>query len=66
MGMMGTLLNTTSDICIRNGVLIYKQRIRPMIDYECPAWRYDDSSHVRRTHVLKSKCLRLATVPSVT
>ena len=29
-----------SSLSIRNGVLLYKQLIRPMIDYACPVWRY--------------------------
>jgi len=37
MGMLGPLLNRKSDLSIRNGVLLYKQLIRPMMDYECPA-----------------------------
>jgi hypothetical protein len=63
MGMLGNLPNWTSDICIRNGVLIYNQRIRPMMDYACLAWRSAERSHVRRLQVLKATYLRLATVP---
>jgi len=36
--MLGPLLNRKSDLSVRNGVLLYKQRIRPMMDYACPAW----------------------------
>jgi hypothetical protein len=61
MGMLGPLLNRKSDLSIRNGVLLYKQLIRPMMDYVCPAWRSADRSHVRRLKVLQSKCLHLAT-----
>ena len=61
MGMLGPLLNSKSDLSIRNGVLLYKQLIRPMMDYACPAWRSAARSHVRRLQVLQSKCLRLAT-----
>jgi len=59
--MLGPLLNRKSDLSVRNGVLLYKQLIRPMMDYACPAWRSAASSHVRRLQVLQSKCLRLAT-----
>jgi len=62
MGMLGPLLNR-SDLSVRNGVLLYKQLIRPLMDYACPAWRSAARSHVRRLQVLKSKCLRLATGP---
>ena len=50
MGMLGPLLNRKSDISVRNGVLLYKQLIRPLMDYACPAWR----SHGRRLQVLQS------------
>jgi len=39
MGILGPLLNTKSDLSIRNGVLLYKQLIHPVMDYVCPAWR---------------------------
>ena len=61
MGMLGPLLNRKSDLSARNGVLLYKQLIRPMMDYACTAWRSDARTHVRRLQVLQSKCLRLAT-----
>jgi len=61
MGMLGPLLNTKSDLSVRNGVLLYKQLIRPLMDYACPACRSAARSHVRKLLVLQSKCLRLAT-----
>ena len=61
MGMLGPVLNRKSDLSIRNGVLLYKQLIRPIMDYACPAWRSAARSHVRRLQVLQSKCLRIAT-----
>jgi hypothetical protein len=59
--MLGPLLNRKSDLSVRNGGLLYKQLIRPTMDYSCPAWRSAAHTHVRRLQVLKSKCLRLAT-----
>ena len=59
--MLVPLLNRKSDLSVRNGVLLYKQLIRPMLDYVCPAWRSTARTHVRRLQVLQSKCLRLAT-----
>jgi hypothetical protein len=59
--MLGPLLNSKSDLSVRNGVLLYKQLIRPIMDYACPAWKSCVRSHVRRLQVLQSKCLRLAT-----
>jgi hypothetical protein len=64
MGMLGPLLNRKSDLSVRNGVLLYKQLIRPMMDYACPAWRSTARTHIRRLQVLQSNCLRLATVAS--
>ena len=61
MGMLGTLVNRKSDLSVRKGVLLYKQLIRPRMDYDCPAWRSAVRNHVRRLQVLQSKCLRLAT-----
>jgi len=61
MGMLGPLLNRKSDLSVRNGVLLCKQLIRPMMDYACPAWRSAARSHVRRLQMLQSMCLRLAT-----
>jgi len=59
--MLGLLLNRKSDLSVRNEVLLYKQLIRPMMNYACPAWRSAARTHVRRLQVLQSKCLRLAT-----
>jgi hypothetical protein len=61
--MLGPLLSRKSDLTVRNGVLLYKQLIRPMMDYACPAWRSEARTHVRRLQVLLSKCLRLLLVP---
>jgi hypothetical protein len=61
IGMLGPLLNRKSDFSIRNGVLLSKQLVRPMMDYACPAWRSAARTNVRRLQVLQSKCLRLAT-----
>jgi len=59
--MLSPLLNRKSDFSVRNGVLLYKQLICPMMDYACPTWRSAAHTRVRRLKVLQSKCLRLAT-----
>jgi len=59
--MLGPVLNRRSDLSIRNGVLLYKQLIRPTIDSARPALSSATRSHVRRLQVLQSKSLRLAT-----
>jgi len=48
MRMLGPVLNRKSDLSVRNEVLLYKQLIRPMMDYACPACRSAARSHVRR------------------
>ena len=61
MGKICPHLNRKSDLSVRNGVLLYKQLIRPMKDYACRAWRSAARTHVRRLQMLQSKCPRLAT-----
>ena len=61
LGILGPLLNRRSGLSIRNGVLLYKQLIRPMMGYACPVWRFSARSHIRKLQVLQSKCLRIAT-----
>ena len=58
---MGPLLNRKGDLSDRNRLLLYKQLIRPMMDYACVVWRSVARSHIWRLQVLESKCLRLAT-----
>ena len=52
MGMLVHLLNRNSDLSVRNGVLLYKQFILPMMDYACPAWKSAARTHVRILQVL--------------
>jgi hypothetical protein len=59
--MLVPLLNRKSDLCVRNGVLLYKQLTRPMMGYACPAWKFAACTHIRKLQVVQSKCLRLAT-----
>jgi hypothetical protein len=61
MGVLDPFLNRRSNFSIRNVVLLYKQIIRPIMDYACPAWRFAAHTHVRRLQVLQSKCLQLPT-----
>jgi hypothetical protein len=62
LGALGPLLNRISGLSIRNGVLLYKQLIRPMMDYTCQVWISAARSHIKRVRVLQSKCLRIATI----
>jgi hypothetical protein len=61
LGVLGPLLNRRSSPSIRNGMLLYKQLIHPMMDYACLIWKSAPHSHVRKLRVLQSKCLRIAT-----
>jgi hypothetical protein len=61
LGVLGPLLNRRGCLSIRNGVLLYRQLTRPMMDYACPVWRSAARSHIRKLQVLNSKCLRIAT-----
>jgi hypothetical protein len=60
LGMLGPLLIRRSGLSVGNGVLLYKQLIRPRMDYACPIWRSAARSHVRKLQVLQSKCLLIA------
>ena len=59
MGMLDPLRKRRSDLSIRNGVLLYKQIIRPVKDYAFHAWNSTTRTHVVRLQVLQSNCLRL-------
>ena len=61
LGMPGPLLKRKSGLTIRKGVLLYKQFIRPMMDYACPVWRSVTRKHARKLQVLRPKCLRIPT-----
>jgi hypothetical protein len=59
--LLSSLLHTKIGLSIRNGVLLYKQLIRPMMDYACPIWRSAACTHLKKLQVIQSKCLRIAT-----
>jgi hypothetical protein len=61
MVMNSPLLNRRSSLFIKNGVLLYKQPIRHVMDYACPASSSIARTHVQKLQVLYSKCLRLIT-----
>jgi hypothetical protein len=61
LGVLGSLPNRRRGLSIRNGVLLYKQLIRSMMDYACPIWRCAAPSYVEQLQVFQSKCLRIAT-----
>jgi hypothetical protein len=46
-GVLDSLLNRRSGLSIRNGILLYKQLIRPMMDYAC-IWKCAARSYVKQ------------------
>ena len=61
MGMLVPLLNSKSDLSVRNTVLLFEHLVRPLMDYACTARRSAASTHIRRLQLLQSRCLRLRT-----
>jgi hypothetical protein len=53
LGVLGPLLNRTG-LSTKNGVLFYKQLIRPMVDYACPIWRPAARNYIQKLQVLLS------------
>jgi hypothetical protein len=66
LGTLGPLLNSRSGLSIRNGVVLYKQLIRPMMDYACPVWRSAALSLSRNCRCCSSSVFALLPVHSVT
>ena len=60
-GTLGSLLNRRNGLSIRNCVLLYKQIIRPKMDYACSVCGHAALSHIKKLKVLQSMCLRFAT-----
>jgi hypothetical protein len=61
LGVLGCLLNRRSGLSMRNGIMLYKQLIRLMMDHASPIWRCATRSYVKQLQVFQSKCLRIAT-----
>jgi hypothetical protein len=59
--VLGSLLNRRSGLSIRNGVLLYKQLVRTMMDYAYPICGYAARAYVTYLQVPQSRCLRIAT-----
>jgi hypothetical protein len=55
------LLNRSSGLSIKIGVLLFKQPTRPVTDNASPILRCAAHTHTQKQQVLHSKCLRFAT-----
>ena len=66
MGMLGPFLDIKSYLSVRNGVLLYKQLIRPMMDYACPARRSAARTHIRSYRCYNPNVFALLLVPPST
>nr|CAD7434337.1 unnamed protein product [Timema monikensis] len=53
------LQNDRSALSTRNGLTLYKQLLRPIIDYTYQAWGHLVGTHVRRMQAFQSTCLRI-------
>jgi hypothetical protein len=58
--VLGCLLNRRSGLSSRKEFLLYKQLIRPMMEYACPIWRCAALSYLKQLQALQSECLRIA------
>jgi hypothetical protein len=63
MGMLRPLLNRRSNLSVRNGVLLYTQLIRPLMDYACHVWKSAARTHVRRLQVCNPSVFAFLRVP---
>jgi hypothetical protein len=61
LGVLGPLLNSRSGLSVRNGVVLCKQLIRPVMDYACLICRSAARSHIRKLKFLQFTCLRIST-----
>jgi hypothetical protein len=52
LGVFGPLLNRRSGLAIENGAMLYKQLIRPIMDYAYQIWRSAAHTHVSKLQVL--------------
>jgi hypothetical protein len=60
-GVLGSFLYRRTGLSIRNGVLLHKQLMHPMMDYACPFWRSATCSRTRKLQMLQSNYLCIAT-----
>jgi hypothetical protein len=59
MGVPGPFLNRRNILSVRNGVLLYKQLIRPMVELAYPICRFAARSHIQKLQELQSKSISI-------
>jgi hypothetical protein len=52
------LLNKKSSLSIKNGTLLFKTLLRPLITYACPIWGTASSSTIQKLQTFQNKVLR--------
>ena len=57
LGVLSPLLNKPNGLFISNGLMLYCQLIRPIMDYGCLVRRHAADSHLKRLQHVQSKCL---------
>nr|CAD7391989.1 unnamed protein product [Timema cristinae] len=57
--ILDPLLNRHNALSTRNGLTLYKQLLRPILVYACPAWGHLTYMYMRRMQVIQSVCLRI-------
>ncbi|CAG2056596.1 unnamed protein product [Timema podura] len=51
--------NTCRALSTKNGLTLYKQLLRPILNYACPAWGHLADTYMRRMQTFQSVCLRI-------
>nr|CAD7201933.1 unnamed protein product [Timema douglasi] len=55
----GPLLNRRSALSTRNGLTLYKQLLKPILNYACPAWGQLADTYMKRMQAFQSVSLRI-------
>jgi hypothetical protein len=59
LSMLYPILNKKSSIQKKCSLLIYKQILRPILTYACPAWGKCATTHIRKIQIFQNKVLRI-------
>nr|CAD7263975.1 unnamed protein product [Timema shepardi] len=53
------LTQLRSSLSIRNGLILYKQLLKLILDYACPSWDHLADTYMRRMQSFQGRCLRI-------